>query len=41
MSMDYQDYLKLMRQIPNNKEMENKLRDVYGNTYWYYYKLGY
>ncbi|MBQ2334265.1 MAG: hypothetical protein II380_09985 [Prevotella sp.] len=38
---DYQDYLKLMRQIPNNKEMENKLRDVYGNTYWYYYKLGY
>ena len=37
---DYQDYLKLMRQIPNNKEMENKLRDVYGNTYWYYYKLG-
>ena len=35
---DYQDYLKLTKLISNNKEVKNKLRDVYGNTYWYYYK---
>jgi hypothetical protein len=35
---DYQDFLKLKRQKPNNiVEMNNKLRDVFGNTYWYYY----
>ena len=36
---DYQDYQKLTKQISNNTEMKNKLRDVYGNTYWYYYNM--
>ena len=36
---DYEDFLKLMRQTSNHKEMKNKLKDIYGNTYWYYYKF--
>jgi hypothetical protein len=36
---DYEDFLKLMRQISNHEEMKNKLKDIYGNTYWYYYKI--
>lgn len=31
---DYADFQKLMRQCGSNK---TRLRDVYGNTYWYYY----
>lgn len=37
MDADYQDYLKLEKQISNKVKRGNKLRDVYGNTYWYYY----
>lgn len=36
---DYQDYQKLTKQIRDNKEVKSRLRDVYGNTYWYYYKV--
>ena len=31
---DYADFQKLMRECGSNK---TRLRDVYGNTYWYYY----
>ncbi len=34
---DYADFQKLMRQIPDAQEHRARLRDVYGNTYWYYY----
>lgn len=37
MDTDYQDYLKLEKQISDKTKRVNKLRDVYGNTYWYYY----
>ena len=36
---DYQDFLKLMKQISNHEEMKNRLKDIYGNTYWFYYKF--
>jgi hypothetical protein len=37
---DYQDFRSLMKQISNTIECKNKARDVYGNTYWYYYHFG-
>lgn len=39
MEADYQDFLKIKRSIPDRVKMLNKLRDVYGNTYWYYYEV--
>ncbi|MBQ4446364.1 MAG: hypothetical protein II910_08945 [Prevotella sp.] len=34
---DYEDMQKLMRQYTDPKMKAAKVRDVYGNTYWYYY----
>ena len=34
---DYADFMKLMRSTANPVERRNRLRDVYGNTYWHYY----
>ena len=34
---DYEDMQKLMRQYHDPQVKTSKSRDVYGNTYWYYY----
>ena len=34
---DYEDMQKLMHQYTDPKMRAAKVRDVYGNTYWYYY----
>lgn len=38
MDADFQDFQKLERQYADSRERQTKLRDTYGNTYWYYYK---
>ena len=35
---DYSDFQQLERNIPEVIKRKNTIRDVYGNTYWYYYK---
>ena len=37
MEADYQDFQKMETDIKDKRELKNSLRDVYGNTYWYYY----
>jgi hypothetical protein len=34
---DYEDFQKLARSVSDKQEQENAVRDVYGNTYWFYY----
>jgi len=38
MDADFQDYQRLERSTTNKIARRNKLKDVYGNTYWYYYQ---
>ena len=38
MEADYQDYVKLEKQYSNGITRKNKLKEVFGNTYWYYYQ---
>lgn len=38
MEADYQDYAKLEKQYSNGITRKNKLKEVFGNTYWYYYQ---
>ena len=40
MEADFQDFQDLKRKYSNRTECMNKLRDVYGTTYWYYYFYG-
>jgi len=40
MDADFQDYLQLYHSESNNAIRKTKLRDTYGNTYWYYYQFG-
>ncbi len=37
---DFQDYQKLEADTKNALERQVKLRDTFGNTYWYYYQYG-
>lgn len=37
MDTDYSDFQKLMRKYKNKDEKMSHIRDVYGNTYWFYY----
>lgn len=37
---DYKDYQKVDREATNERERKNRLRDTFGNTYWYYYQYG-
>lgn len=37
---DFQDYQTLEHKSSNALERQSALRDVYGNTYWYYYQFG-
>ena len=36
---DYKDFLTLTRENVSIEERRNKVRDTYGNTYWYYYEF--
>ena len=36
-SADYEDFLKILRGESDPRKRNTRLRDVYGNTYWYYY----
>lgn len=38
MNADFQDYQQLEDSIADKFERKTKLRDTYGNTYWYYYQ---
>ena len=38
MNADFQDYQKIEHESSGALERQNKLRDTYGNTYWYYYQ---
>lgn len=38
MEADFQDYQSLERKYSNEMEKNAALRDMYGNTYWYYYQ---
>jgi hypothetical protein len=40
MDADYQDYQQLYHSESNEAIRMTKLRDTYGNTYWYYYQFG-
>lgn len=40
MEADFQDYQTLERKYSNAEEKQSALRDMYGNTYWYYYQYG-
>ncbi len=40
MEADFQDYQALERKYSNVEERQTALRDMYGNTYWYYYQYG-
>ena len=40
MEADFQDFQDLKRKYSDQTECRNKLRDVYGTTYWYYYFYG-
>lgn len=37
MDADFQDFQDLESQYPNPRERYTKMRDTYGNTYWFYY----
>ena len=37
MEADFQDFQKLEQQYADKTERSNMVRDVYGNTYWFYY----
>ncbi|MBR5656112.1 MAG: hypothetical protein IKW98_05450 [Prevotella sp.] len=39
LNADYKDFLMLTREKTSNRERKNKVRDTYGNTYWYYYEF--
>lgn len=34
---DFQDFQSMQEKYPNPSERRTRLRDTYGNTYWYYY----
>lgn len=38
MDADFIDYQKLEEDVTDYREKKNKFRDVYGNTYWYYFE---
>lgn len=38
MNADFQDYQKIEHEVSDSRERQNKLRDTYGNTYWYYFQ---
>lgn len=38
MEADFQDYQSMQHKFTNPTERKNALRDMYGNTYWYYYQ---
>ena len=40
MDTDYEDYQQLYQSESNRVVRQAKLRDSYGNTYWYYYQQG-
>lgn len=40
MNADYRDYQQLYQSESNKTIRQAKLRDSYGNTYWYYYQYG-
>lgn len=40
MEADFQDFQTLERKSANAMERNTALRDMYGNTYWYYYQYG-
>jgi len=40
MEADFQDFQALERKSANAMERNTALRDMYGNTYWYYYQYG-
>lgn len=40
METDYQDFQDLEGKYKNRTERKNALRNVYGNTYWFYYAYG-
>lgn len=40
MDADYQDFQKLCRSEADTAIRKTKLKDTYGNTYWYYYQYG-
>lgn len=40
MEADYQDYQALERKFSDPEKKQTALRDIYGNTYWYYYQYG-
>jgi len=35
---DYNDFQKVDRETADERERKNRLHDVFGNTYWYYYQ---
>ena len=34
---DYEDFQKLAKSVSDKQQQENAVRDIYGNTYWFYY----
>ena len=40
MDADFQDYQDMERANRDKVIRRTKLRDIYGNTYWYYYQYG-
>ena len=38
MDADFKDYQRLEHEMDNINIRKNKLRDIYGNTYWFYYQ---
>lgn len=37
MDTDYSDFQKIMRKYKNKNERMSRIRDMYGDTYWFYY----
>lgn len=37
MDADFIDYQRLEQEITDYRKRKNKIRDIYGNTYWYYF----
>ena len=40
MDTDFEDFQQMDHKYANETEKQNALRDIYGNTYWYYYEYG-
>ncbi len=40
MDADFQDFQDLEKKFKNPVERQSAIRDMYGNTYWYYYQYG-